>query len=94
VALDDALAAWPSLPRPLLNRLVANLIEHLDGQDGDHDLEADGDEQDGTFAEDEPAAFAIVPHWAGAGCTLSDGDEDEGDAEPWGLAPVGGSGAP
>ena len=51
VPLDVALSALPSLPRPLLSRLVANMIEVLDEQDGDPDLEPTGDE----FEDDDPA---------------------------------------
>jgi hypothetical protein len=35
----------------MIERLVARLIDHLDGQDGDADLEPTGDE----FEEDDPA---------------------------------------
>jgi hypothetical protein len=37
------LASIPSYPRPVLERLVARLIEHLDEEDGDSDFEP-GDE--------------------------------------------------
>jgi hypothetical protein len=43
------LGAIPSYPRPVIERLVARLIDHLDEQDGDPDLEAD------PFNEGEPA---------------------------------------
>jgi hypothetical protein len=46
------LGAIPSYPRPVLVRLVAGLIEHLDERDGDADLKLNGDELDGTNAED------------------------------------------
>lgn len=41
----------PSLPRPLLCRLVARAIEHLDEMDGDPDLE--DDDPAGGNVEDE-----------------------------------------
>jgi hypothetical protein len=44
--LDDLLSVLPSLPRPLLNRLVANLIECMDEQDGDCDREDDDPAED------------------------------------------------
>jgi hypothetical protein len=49
--LSAVLGAIPSYPRPMIERLVARLIDHLDGQDGDADLEPTGDE----FEEDDPA---------------------------------------
>lgn len=51
--LSAVLGAIPSYPRPMIERLVARLIDHLDGQDGDPDLETNGDEQDGSAAEDD-----------------------------------------
>ncbi len=39
--LDTLLSAIPSLPRPVLNRLVDRLLEHLDAMDGDPDAEPD-----------------------------------------------------
>jgi hypothetical protein len=41
--LPAMLAAIPSLPRPILARLTARLIEYLDEIDGDPDLEDEGD---------------------------------------------------
>lgn len=41
--LDALLAALPSLPRPILARLTARMIERLDEIDGDPDLEEPGD---------------------------------------------------
>jgi hypothetical protein len=40
-ALEVALGVIPSLPRPLLSRLVQRAIDHLDQLDGDCDLEED-----------------------------------------------------
>lgn len=47
--LNVALAVLPTLPRPVLARLVAHAIERLDAMDGDADLEPEVTEQD-----DEP----------------------------------------
>lgn len=41
--LDVMLSAIPSLPRPILARLTARMIDRMDELDGDSDLE-DGDE--------------------------------------------------
>lgn len=66
--LAVALAVIPSLPRPVLSRLVARAIERLDEMDGDPDLEP-GDEpgpcywNDGQPGDEEDA-------------------EEEHDAEP------------
>lgn len=49
--LSTALSVIPSLPRPLLCRLVARAIEHLDEMDGDPDLE--DDDPAGGNVEDE-----------------------------------------
>ncbi|WP_156416975.1 hypothetical protein [Sphingopyxis sp. H050] len=51
--LDLALDIIPSLPRPLLARMVARMIERLDELDGDPDLEPNGDEQDCSGGEDD-----------------------------------------
>jgi hypothetical protein len=50
--LDIALTLLPTLPRPLLARLVANAIDLLDLQEGDADLEPEVTEQD-----DEPEIY-------------------------------------
>ncbi len=56
--LDLILSAIPSLPRPILSRLTARLIDHLDELDGDTDLEdddpAEEDDHAGGNVEDEP----------------------------------------
>lgn len=56
-----ALSAIPSLPRPLLSRLVARAIERLDELDGDPDFEDDTEDRclagdDGVF--DGPAIIS------------------------------------
>lgn len=50
--LAAALAIIPSLPRPMLSRLVARAIERLDEQDGDPDLELDDHAEDDDPGED------------------------------------------
>ena len=53
--LNVALAILPTLPRPLLARLVANAIDRMDALDGDADLEAEVTEQDDEpEIDDEP----------------------------------------
>lgn len=80
--LPAVLASIPSFPRPVIERLVARMIEHLDEQDGDPDLE------DGTDAEDEglsPWAMHYGPQ-RGAGCPVSDAGERDNRHLP--AAPV------
>ena len=53
--LNVALAIVPTLPRPILSRLVARAIERLDELDGDADLEPEVTEQDDEpEMDDEP----------------------------------------
>jgi hypothetical protein len=54
--LSTVLASIPSYPRPVIERLVVRLIEHLDEQDGDSDLEPDNECEDDDPAEEEVAA--------------------------------------
>lgn len=82
--LSAVLGAIPSYPRPVIERLVARLIERLDEQDGDDCLELGGDEADGTNAEDEEGNNHLAYGGggsSGAGCPFSDPGEDENDAE-------------
>ena len=46
-------AAIPSLPRAELERLAERVIETMDDLDGDPDVEANGDELDGSMGEDD-----------------------------------------
>lgn len=62
----------PSWPRPIIERLVVRLIDHLDEQDGDPELEAD------PFNEAEPAFDALSRAMADRFATT---DPDH-DAEP------------
>ncbi len=81
--MEALLGAIPTLPRPLLSRLTACLIERLDEVDGDPDFQdTDGDELDHSGAEDD---FCDQPNWKGEpGCPISDPGggnvEDEGEA--------------
>ena len=53
--LSVALAILPTLPRPLLARLVASAIDRLDRLDRDADLEPEATEQDDEpEMDDEP----------------------------------------
>jgi hypothetical protein len=65
VPLDVLLATQPSLPRPILSRLTARMIERLDEIDGDPDEEATPAEDDFT----DHRKFADGP-----GCIVSDPD--------------------
>lgn len=83
--LSAVLASIPSYPRPVVERLIASMIDHLDDEDGDPDLE------DATNAEDEgttPAARQWCAAGGYPGCPVSDpggGDVgDEGEIETWG----------
>jgi len=72
---DIALSLIPSLPRPVLERLAQQIIDHLDAEDGDPDVEQNGDEGDYTGSEDD-----CCPIWAngtdlGAGCPFADPDD-------------------
>lgn len=77
--LDVLLSAIPSLPRPLLSRLTARLIEHLDQVDGDPDLE-DGDEDRCAARDDDLTDFSFVPagslNWPIVGVCEDDEDDD------------------
>jgi hypothetical protein len=83
--------------RPKLEGFIAVAIGLLDVLDGDPDEEANGDELDGTCAEDEAGAELCVRSESGPGCLLSDDDsavddrncddinmdlEPDADAEP------------
>lgn len=71
VPADLALSVIPSLPRPVLERLVQSIIDRLDDMDGDTDLEPNGDEEDGNRCEDD-----VMHHYGeGAGCPIADPDE-------------------
>lgn len=75
VPLDVLLATLPSLPRPVLSRLTARMIERLDELDGDPDFEEDN--EDRALDEAEPD-FRRKRRWrrneSGPGCPISDPD--------------------
>ena len=50
VSPEMMMAAIPSLPRVMLARLTARLIDRMDYLDGDCDIELNGDESDHTAA--------------------------------------------
>ena len=78
--LDVVLSVIPSLPRALLARLVERAIECLDEMEPDADLEDEGDAHDGTGSEDDFGRYYWQTHDTlhKAGCSLSDGDDDDG----------------
>jgi hypothetical protein len=68
--LDLLLASVPSLPRAILARLTARMIERLDELDGDPDLEdddpagADDDLGEADLCRPEPGFTALRPRYA------------------------------
>ena len=89
--LDLILDTIPSLPRPLLARMVAKMIDRLDSMDGDADIEGQHDEDDLT------TAFFLVDR-DGPGCPISDPcgqcDEDEISTEFGRVFYMSGPGCP
>ena len=81
IPLDMLLSAIPSLPRSVLDRLTAQLIDHLDEMDGDPDLE---DSETGCPWVDERG------QWCGPG-PIPDGPwyEDDEAEEDCGADNVG-----
>ena len=87
--LHDHPAAFPPMPavarilsrfdRGKLEGFITVAIGLLDVFDGDADEEANGDELDGTRAEDEHGDFAFYA--GGPGCPIADPGEDEQDRE-------------
>jgi hypothetical protein len=55
--LHAVLSSIPSFPRPVIERLIARMIDHLDERDGDTDREPDNDNEDGHDAEHEEACL-------------------------------------
>jgi hypothetical protein len=51
--LAPMLRMIPSLPRPILDRLVARMIERLDHLDGDPDLESTGEDDEDTYDREQ-----------------------------------------
>lgn len=73
--LSQALSIIPSLPRPLLSRLVARAIERLDEIDGDADLEDATGEEDAFEGHNERFGYD------GPGCPVADAREDSDPGE-------------
>lgn len=73
--LDLILDAIPSLPRPLLARMVQRMIDRIDEMDGDTDVEANGDEGDYTGSEDDCDPGRCYGVDMGAGCPFADAGE-------------------
>jgi hypothetical protein len=63
ISPEQMLAAIPSLPRPMLTRLVDQMIDRLDELDGDADEEDNGDAEpiDEREAEEEYGLVAGSP---------------------------------
>ncbi|MEO6247023.1 MAG: hypothetical protein ABIO85_00365 [Sphingomicrobium sp.] len=78
-SINAALAMLPSLPRPVLSRLVSRMIERLDQIDGD----ADGEEND---TEDAFVLSWYASGYTGPGCPVSDCDTGIED-DPLGCDP-------
>ena len=72
---DVALSLIPSLPRPVLERLAQQIIDHLDDADGDTDVEENGDEGDYSGDEDECEPGRCYGIDIGAGCPIADAGE-------------------
>jgi hypothetical protein len=79
--LSAVLASLPSYPRPIIERLVTRLIDKLDTEDGDQDVECNGDELDFNQAEDDFEEYSCSHVDMGAGCPVSDAGENGHDAE-------------
>ena len=82
VALPPVLAfilGVPVAPREAVERTIQAAIEALDLMDGDADIEANGDELDGSLGEDDFHRQSPDP---GAGCPVSDPDLEHDGREP------------
>lgn len=79
--LDTLLAAIPSLPRPILARLVARMIERMDEIDGD----ADDEDSEASSPHVDTRGRPIPGLWIAPGYCEDDEegecDEDTHDAE-------------
>ena len=87
--LDLILSALPTLPRPILSRLVARAIERLDEIDGDPDLEGAHDEDVPDFRKRRRLRNSqrrrAIP--GGPRCKISDcdfGGEEAGEPDQGG----------
>ena len=79
VPLSAILSALPSLPRPVLQRLTARMIERLDEIDGNADDEDGGEDSCSAF-EDQGSGFLTPAH-------LAIPNDPDGDAEMWEQPP-------
>lgn len=66
--------AVPKLTRHELEALTERLIIALDELDGDLDVEPNGDERDGSAAEDDYGSSCNTGECAAAGCPIGDPD--------------------
>lgn len=78
---DLALSLIPSLPRAMLERLAQQIIDHLDDEDGDTDIEANGDEGDYSQSEDDCDPGRCYGFDMGAGCPIADAGEGSNRTE-------------
>lgn len=81
-ALSAAQAFVVPDTRQAIELAVDAFISRLDDMDGDPDLELNGDELDGTGAEDELAPGLHAGPFSGAGCPISDPDDARDEGEP------------
>jgi hypothetical protein len=79
--LDALLATIPSLPRPVLSRLVARMIEHIDGLDPDPDVE-DSDVDRCPAGDDAVFAGAITGPGPLRGWEIGDETDAEDRRQP------------
>jgi hypothetical protein len=66
--------AIPKLTRHDLEALTERLIDYLDEQDGDLDIEPNGDELDGSNAEDDYGGGSNTGIYSHPGCPIADPD--------------------
>ena len=59
---DLILSAIPSLPRPILSRLTARMIDRMDELDGDPDLEPEFDDVDDDREPDDNGS-SVAANW-------------------------------
>ena len=81
--ITGALGCAPAFPPSVRRKIEAAielLIAMLDALDGDTDIEPNGDERDGSIAEDDWTAwFTLSGVWSGPGCPIADFDIGEDD---------------
>lgn len=72
--LEALLSSIPSLPRPILARITARMIERLDELDGDPDMEIDEDCGTDEGEADFRRRRRHRRNESGPGCPISDSD--------------------